>query len=76
MLTLSVRRKTLSLLFVGLLAMPLAVSSAPIQQDERPQALRAVEAAPLDLFSRIWSRFRSIGNKIGCNVDPNGRCLP
>lgn len=76
MLTLSFRRKTLLLLFVGLLSLPWAVSSAPIRQTERPQAVGAVEPHALDLFSRIWSRFRSTGNKIGCEVDPNGRCAP
>lgn len=76
MLTLSLRRKTLLLLFVGLLSLPWAVSSAPIRQAERPQAVGAVEPAALDLFSRLWIRFRSLGNKIGCNVDPNGHCAP
>lgn len=76
MLTLSLRRKTLLLLFVGLLARPWAVSSAPIWQSERPQAVEAVELPALDLLSRIWSRFRSISAQAGCNVDPDGRCLP
>jgi hypothetical protein len=76
MLTLSLRRKTLFLLFAVLLAMPWAVSSAPIRQAEWPQAVGAVEPAALDLLSRIWSRFRSIGTKIGCNIDPDGHCTP
>ena len=72
----SLRRKTLFLLFVVLLSMPWAVSSAPIRQAERPQAVGSVEPAALDLLSRIWNRFHSIGSKIGCNVDPNGHCAP
>ena len=74
--TLSLRRKTLFLLFVLLLSMPWAVSSVPLRQAERPQALGTVEPAALDLLSRAWSRFRSLGNKIGCHIDPNGRCAP
>ncbi|HKI02061.1 MAG TPA: hypothetical protein VKK31_08780 [Thermoanaerobaculia bacterium] len=76
MLTLSLRRKTFSLLFVASLSMPWAVSAAPNRQAERPQAVGAVEPAALDLLSRIWSRFRSIGNKIGCHIDPDGHCAP
>jgi len=80
MLTLSLRRKTLLLLLVGLLAMPWAVSSSPIRQAEWPQAVGAVEPAALDFLSRLWSRFRiiplSVETKAGCEVDPNGRCLP
>ena len=76
MLTLSLRRKTLLLLFVGLLSMPWAVSAAPIRQAEQPQSVWTVEPAALDLLSRLWSRFRSISNKSGCEVDPNGHCTP
>ena len=76
MLTLSLRCKTLFLLFGVLLSMPLAVSSAPIRQAERPQAVGAVEPAALDLLSRIWSGFRSLSSKIGCNIDPSGLCAP
>ena len=73
MFTTSVRRKTLFLLFVMLLAMPWAVSSAPIPWSERPRVAVAAEKFALDALSRIWS---FIGNKIGCEVDPNGRCVP
>ena len=76
MLTLSLRRKSLFLLFVLILSMPWAVSSSPIRQAERPQAAGAAEPAALDLLSRIWGRFQSLGSKIGCNVDPDGRCAP
>jgi len=73
MLTASFRRKTFFLLFVMLLAMPWAVSAAPMPQSERPRVAVAAEKFALDALSRIWS---FIGNKIGCEVDPDGRCVP
>lgn len=61
--------------FALLLAMTLAtttVSAAPATA--RPS--RIVVSSPMDFFEQIWSVVRSFWAKNGCEVDPNGRCLP
>ena len=31
---------------------------------------------PPDLLARAWSFLTGLWSKTGCNIDPNGRCLP
>jgi hypothetical protein len=73
MLTASVRRKTLLVLLVTVLATPWA--SAASLQPVSPGALQAVGPAPLELFSRVWSFLRNAISEAGCNIDPNGCCM-
>jgi len=74
MLNVPFRRKIVLLVLVAVLATPWA--SAAISQPENPR-VQAVERAALgDLVSRLWSFLRSVGGKAGCEIDPNGRCMP
>lgn len=70
----SLRRKTVLLLLVALLAFPWASTASP-----RPESPRWEEAAAptfLDLLARVWSLFTGAWDKEGCNIDPFGRCVP
>jgi hypothetical protein len=72
----SFRRKTFLLLFILLLSAPWAVSSAPVPGAVRPRAVEAAELSALEFLSRAWSLVRSTVVKAGCEVDPEGRCVP
>jgi hypothetical protein len=65
---LSVRRNTLLLL-----AAVLAVPSASFAGSESPRTWKIVAPAAPDVLNRLWS---FLARKNGCQVDPNGRCLP
>lgn len=70
MLAASFRRKTLLLLLVTALVTPWAASAAGPQADN-PRPVHAVEQT-VPIFGRLWSFVA----KIGCHLDPNGRCTP
>ena len=70
----SIRRKVLFLLLVMVLATPW-VSIAGSER-ESPRTIQGVELGMPEIFSRIWSFVRGVRSKEGCNIDPNGRCLP
>lgn len=70
MLTASFRRKILLLLLVTALTTPWTVSAAG-PQAESPRSVHAVEETS-PIFERIWSFVA----KIGCHLDPWGRCTP
>ena len=76
MLTASFRRKTFFLLFFMLLSAPWAASSAPVPGAERPRAVEGAELSALEFLSRAWILVRSTVVKAGCEVDPDGRCVP
>ena len=68
---LSIRRKTLLLLLAAVLAVPSASFAG--SASESPRAWKIVEPAAADVFGRLWN---FLARKNGCQVDPNGRCLP
>lgn len=74
MKTVSIRRKILFLLLVMVLATPWA--SVAGSERERPRTVQGVELAVPEIFSRIWSFVLRDRSKVGCHIDPNGRCLP
>lgn len=69
----SFRRNALLLLLTAVLATPLTAAAGPRHESLRPA--KAVEPAPLDLWSRAWSFLRSVWNKEGCHIDPSGLCV-
>jgi hypothetical protein len=86
MLTASFRRKTVLLVLVAGLALPLASAAKPGPEGTQPQALGI---APLDLLERVWGFLRNtwdphgrcttqppVQTKEGCNIDPHGLCVP
>jgi hypothetical protein len=75
MLTASLRRKT-CLFFVMLLSASWAVSSAPVPWAERPPVVEGAEVSALEVLHRAWSLVRSTVVKVGCHIDPNGKCAP
>jgi hypothetical protein len=74
MKTVSIRRKILFLLLVMVLATPWA--SLAGSERERPRTMQGVELAVPEIFGRIWSFLRGSRAKEGCNIDPNGHCVP
>jgi hypothetical protein len=72
--TVSIRRKILFLLLVMVLATPW--DSVAGLQRENPRTIQGVELGVPEIFSRIWSFLRGVGSKVGCHIDPDGRCTP
>jgi hypothetical protein len=70
----SLRRKTALLLLTSLLALPWAATATP--RAESPRRAEAAASAFLDVLARAWSFLTGVLNKEGCNIDPNGRCIP
>ncbi len=68
------RRKTVLVLFLlaVLLATPWA-SAAPRHGGGRPAEASGVGVIP-DVLGQAWSYLTGVWRKIGCNIDPNGRC--
>lgn len=58
-----------------LLATLLVGTAAIAQPRTGSRSFRLVEAASPDLFVRLWSLLAQ-WSKNGCQVDPDGRCLP
>ena len=83
MLTPSLLRKLLPILLVTFLVAPWTSAATPRPADD-PKPARTLEANPLEVFSRIWTFLRqridppgtATQTKAGCNIDPDGRCLP
>jgi hypothetical protein len=72
MTNVSIRRKILFLfLLIALVTTPWAAARSP--QSETPRAAHAVEDVPF--FGNFWRFLRSVWEKEGCNIDPNGRCV-
>ena len=67
-------RKALIALVVFFLATT-AVSAEP-RSGSRPHPGRIVAFNPMESFSGFWSVLASFWSKNGCQVDPNGICLP
>ncbi len=72
MLTNSLRRKTILLVLIAVLASPW-VSAAEVRLESR-EALKAGETAPLELLGRLWSFLRNAWSKSACSIDPSGLC--
>lgn len=70
MLTVPLRRKILLLLLVAILITPWA-SAASLRQ-QSPRGEQAVESVPI--FGQFWNLLRSVWEKEGCRLDPDGRC--
>ena len=49
-------------------------AASPPAQSKRPA--KVAEVAPASLLSRAWSLLTALWGEEGCNVDPNGRCVP
>lgn len=64
-------RMVLLLPLAAILATP-AVLAAP----HPPRHPAAAVASPADLLTSLWSFLASAWSKNGCNLDPDGRCLP
>lgn len=72
MTNVSIRRKSLFLfLLIALVATPWAAAGGP--RPESPRAAHAVEDVPF--FGNFWRFLRSVWEKEGCNIDPDGRCV-
>ncbi len=69
MTTLSLRRKTLFLLFVAVLVLPWPSVAAP------RRALKTTASAPSTILDRAWSSLQRLWSDTGCWIDPSGRCL-
>jgi hypothetical protein len=41
-----------------------------------PRRSEMTALAPKDVLLRLWDRLSSLWSKNGCQVDPDGRCLP
>lgn len=67
-------RKALVVL-VALLLATTAVSAEP-RSGARPRPARTGAWSPMESFSGFWSVLASFWTKNGCQVDPDGRCLP
>jgi hypothetical protein len=71
MLNASIRRKILLVVLVAIVTTPWASAAGP--QPESPRATPAVEG--ISRLGNFWSFLRSLWEKEGCNIDPNGRCV-
>lgn len=67
-------RKALVVLVAFFLATT-AVSAEP-RPGARARPARIVASNPIESFSGFWSVLASLWTKNGCQVDPNGSCLP
>jgi hypothetical protein len=52
-----------------------AVSAEP-RSGARARSARSAVSNPMESFSGLWSVLTGFWTKNGCQVDPNGRCLP
>lgn len=59
------RRVSVLLLLITLLAAPWASAAS----------LRSASPHPADLLSRAWAFLASLWSKVGCDIDPDGRCV-
>jgi hypothetical protein len=64
-----------SVVLVALLLAATAVS-AESRPGTRPPSARTVALSSMESFSGFWSVLASFWTKNGCQVDPNGSCLP
>jgi hypothetical protein len=72
MLNVPIRRKILLLfLLVALVTTPWASAAGP--KPESPRAVQAFE--DVSLLGNFWSILRSVWEKVGCHLDPDGRCV-
>lgn len=69
----SLCRKTLLLVWMAVLALPWAAGAGPIS--ENPRSGRVFEWADPDFLDRLRS-FLGAWGKAGCDIDPDGRCIP
>ena len=67
-------RKAFLVLVVFFLAT--TVVSAEPHSGAKPQSGRIVAFSPMESFSGFWRVLASFWTKNGCQVDPNGSCLP
>jgi len=72
MRTASLRRKTVVLLLIAVLAVPLASAAGPRNGSSGPATAAAL--SPLELLDHLWSFLRGAWNKEGCRIDPSGQC--
>src|SRR5437762_14067259 len=72
MRTASLRRKTVVLLLIAVLAVPLASAAGPHSESSGPAS--AALLSPLELLDHFWSFLRGAWSKEGCNIDPSGLC--
>jgi hypothetical protein len=70
----SPRRKIVLLLLAALLIAPWA-SAAPRHGSTHPASFSAEFMIP-DFLSRAWNLLAGVWTKVGCNIDPDGRCGP
>jgi hypothetical protein len=64
-----------SVVLVALFLATTAVSAEP-RSGARARPARTVAFSPMESFSGFWSLLVSFWTKNGCQVDPNGSCLP
>src|ERR1044071_1267522 len=70
----SLRRKIFPLLLACALAAPWTAAAEP-RREVRPHTQEAAPA-PVAFLGRLWSALTSLWAEEGCNIDPNGRCVP
>ena len=68
----SLRRKLAFFLLFAFFAAPWATLAG--ERAGRPSQATAVE--PLNLASSLWQFLTRIWSPTGCNIDPDGRCIP
>jgi hypothetical protein len=70
--SLALRRKFLVLLLAAALVAPWASAAGA-----KPEtATKATSPASHGLLARAWSLLTSLWSATGCQIDPNGRCVP
>lgn len=69
MLNASIRRKTLLLLLIAVLATPW--TSAAGLGSESPREVRPTVSP--DAFEQAWNLYHRTWSKVGCIIDPDGR---
>jgi len=67
----SIRRKLVLLVVVVILVASWGTASAASLSRGTPQS----ESLALESLDRIWRIVQGVLGKIGCHIDPNGRCI-
>ena len=74
MRTTFVRRRSVVLVLIAILAIPWPSAAGPRKPSYRDAKVAQPEPVPLQLLGRAWRLLQNVWTKEGCQIDPSGLC--